>query len=305
MGVISVESIPEGWAGNWDKQRQRTYKRKFRVETDSRDDGPVTIRLATTGAPPVPLVPRIGSKYFVTSTEQDAGSFCSNVATDFEDLTPLGLSWILTFDYAPFDFSLFGNDPTAWPILITFGSAKYERIVTVDQDGNPILNSAGDPFESPVTIDESRSIITVQRNELVKYVEGTGGFNPLLAELYRDTVNNELWNGFEAKTVKCSSITTGAPQYDSNNEVWYYQVTYVFEIDRDAWTKRLLDQGYNVISAGVRKPYLLGGQKPEEPILLNGSGAFTTTPHFLSYEGYPLRDFSIFNLDFNAALGRS
>lgn len=314
MAVVSVESLPEGWEGTHNSLWQRTYKRQFRVETDSRTDGPVTIRLATDGgSPPAPLVPRVGGSYFVTSTEKDLGAFVTNVTTAFEDFNELGgLAWIVTLDYGPYDASSFGPDPTAWPMLVSFGSARYERVVTVDQAGAPILNSAGDPFDEPVTVDDSRSVITVERNELVKYVAGTGGggsvgFDPTLAERYRDKVNASPWNGFAAKTVKCSGITTGNQQYDSNAQVWYYTVSYVFEINRDTWVKHLLDQGFNVLVSGKPTPVMSKGQRVEEPVLLDGSGNQLTTgsPVFRSFDAYPSDDFSVFNIDLSAALGRA
>jgi hypothetical protein len=315
MGVIECKEILEDRTGGWNRLWQRTYKRSFRVECSSRYDGPYQIRLSG-------VVPGIGTRYFVSPTEFDDGSFVESHEYKCEHAgpNPEGSTWVVGVSYSPYDSSTFGSDPTLWPIRVSYGSKDYEKLVEVDQDGNAIRNSAGDRFETPVTVDDGRDLITVTRNEPVST------FDPSLPRLYRNTVNKSPWNGFETHAVKCNSVVTSDPQYDSNNRVWYYTVTYVFEamyLDPDqspqGWAKYILDQGYMQIDVdddgfGYTDPTFTKtkiltekGEPITDPALLDGNGQRLGTgddPVFLNFNVYRESEFNDLNLDLSRALGR-
>jgi hypothetical protein len=301
MAVTKVSPLP--FEGSWNRLWQREYTRKFRVFTSDRYDGPAVIR-ATTNGMGQPALPIIGNSYFVNSSEKDLGSFASQITYQQEIGEANGNTgqWLVTVQYTPYDAAMFGTDPTAWPIKIRFTGQKYEKVLYADQAGNPIVNSAGDPFSDPVTVDDSRSLITIQRNELVS------SFDFTLSETYRDTVNNAVWNGFDTKTVKCATIDTSDPTYDSNNQVYYLEVVYLFEINRDTWVKKILDQGFSELDgSGNPKAITNAGQPVSDPVPLDGSGhrlGSGGTPVYLSFDAYPDKDFSTFNLDFSRCLGR-
>jgi hypothetical protein len=303
MAVVSVSEIPESRGGSWNRLWQRLYTRSFRVECSDPADGPVAIRMGTNG-PSQPTLPGVGNSYFVNSVEKDFGSFAADVSYRWETITAGGgCAWIVSVSYGPYDANQFSQTPTDWPIKVSFSSVKFERALLYDQSNTPIVNSAGDPFKDPVTLDNSRPILRVVRNERIQ------GFNFLLSEQYRDKVNNALWNGFATKTVKCSGIETSDPQYDSNNQWWYYAVSYVFEVDRDTWQAKLLDVGVNFLDgSGKPQPFRdAKGQKKDDGTLLDGSGhklAGGGTPVYFNFDVYPSVDFTAFNLDFNTALGR-
>lgn len=302
MAIVSVEEVKGKRSGSIDQMWRRTYTRVWRVQTDDPATGTIAVRTAVDpNFPTDPLrrIPSPGNTYD-TGVEHDYGAFAGPI--EVQEETEDGKSWLVTVTYSPYDMSQFGPDPTAWLPRIQFGSQKYEKAVDKDQNGNPVTNSAGDPFADPITIDDTRDIITVTRNELV------ATFDLSLASQFRDKVNLNPWNGFDAKTVKCSSIVTSEPRYDSNNQVWTYEVQYVFEINRDTWKAKPLDQGFTYLSGGVRKIFQDGdGQRVDEPKLLDGSGgklASGGTPVYLSLDVYPAVDFSAFNIDFSKCLGR-
>ncbi|GAC1448274.1 MAG: hypothetical protein NVSMB9_31250 [Isosphaeraceae bacterium] len=311
MSVTAVnEILPK--RGSIDNLWQRSYTRTFRVQTDSPHDGPKIVRLAVDPVTGV-KIPSIGFSYTngtnaYAATESDFGSFVQSVTPECEEAgaNPAFSSWKVTVEYGPYNTSLFQANPITWPIRIAFGEQKDELVVTKDQAGNAIVNSAGERYADPVTIDDTRSVITIARNEAVHAYDWT------LPELYRDKINNAPWNGYPTKTVKCASIITSQPQYNSDAQVWYFEVTYVFEINRDTWTKSLLDQGYaeiNAIDATKRSTIRdRDGQPIAEPSLLDGAGhklAVNGTPVFRPHDVYPAVDFSVFNIDFNTALGRA
>jgi len=303
MGIKSVNfKSPAKRTASKNHLWQRTYGLALVVETDDPMTGPVEVMNAidpVTGF----RVPLIGSTYFVNLAESDLGAFLQSISVA-EDDDGSGQQWTVTLEYGPYDAAQFnGSDPTSWAIKVTHSSQKYERVIWFDQNGDAIRNSAKEPFADPITVDDSRSIITVERNELVS------AFSLTLAEQYRDKINNAPWNGFATKTVKCDSITTSAPQFDSDNRVWYYTVTYVFAVNRDTWVKKLLDQGFAVLDSSSPprpKPVMNEGHPVSDPVPLDGSGhrlASTATPVTLSFDVYPSADFSVFNIDLSTRLG--
>jgi hypothetical protein len=279
-----------------DKLRARTFRREFRVVTSDPLVGSIAVRTASG-------IPTIGQNYNVTGgfAESDVGSFVQQISGQEESED--GLSWIVTVEYGPYDASQFGINPVNWPVKLTFNGNKFQRIVWVDVNGNPVLNSAKERFQEPLTADDTRTTIVATRNELIS------GFDLTLAETYRDSTNNAVWNGFPAKYVKCGTISTGEPQYDSNAQVYFYTVTYPFEINRDTWDTKVLDQGFSYIDGTGKRLAVRdkNGQRPSDPSLLDGSGnvlPVTGTAVYRTFEIYPERNFSTFNLNFATALGR-
>jgi hypothetical protein len=307
MAVLNA--YVESFSGKWNRLWQRFYTVKWQVECDSVLDGPYTIRLAT-GIGGSPLLPRIGNSYYISASEFDNGSFLSDVTYEPVAKSALGggavgMQWLLTCEYAPYEAATFGTDPTTWPLVVRFGQEPYQRIVSVDQDGDPVVNSALCPYEDPVTIDDDRSVIEVVRREPIG---GASPFDATRAESYRNTVNLHAWNGFAPYMVMCKSITTGDPEYDSNNLVWFYTVAYVFHINRDTWTKQILDQGYQVLGTdGLPTPVIAAdGDRVDDPVLLDGAGnelGSGGTPVYRPHKVYPALDYSAFNIDLSLMLG--
>lgn len=302
MAIVSVGEKKGVRSGSKNELWQRTFTRVFQVITDTPTDGPLAVMEAVDPLTGV-AVPAVGASYS-TGYEYDDGSFVQSLKA--QEVSEDGKQWDVSVEYGPYNAGLFPVDVISWPFELTVDGQKYERAITKDVSGNAIVNSAKSPFQEPVTVDDSRTLIKVVRNEPILTYDFT------LAELYNDKVNNATWNGYAAKTVKCSGIVPGKAQYDSNTQTWYFAVTYTFEVNRDTWTRNLLDQGFCVLdsSSPPKQKAVKGvdGQPVSDPVLLDGSGnqlATTGTPVFLSYEVYPAVDFGVFNMDFATALGRS
>lgn len=306
-GIVSVGEKYEGArSGSINRLWQRNYVRTFIVETTRPQIGALQVRTAVdprTGL----AIPQPGAFYHNGLSpgdpdfEYDHGSFVESIeATQDQDTG--GLQWTVVVNYA--FYTIFDPDPTLWPIRVSFGGDRTERVIYFDFNGNPIVNSAGDRFDPPITIDDSRSTMTVTRNERVT------AFDLTLAETYRDTINSAPWNGFAAHTVKLGIITTSEPQYDSNNLVYYYTVTYPFMIDRGGWRKEILDAGCNQLKVigGItqRVPIQHEGHPVSDPVALDGSGhelAPGGTPTTLILECYTESDFSGLGIDLSTRLG--
>lgn len=306
--AVTVTETAETREGTINALYQGAYRRSFRVRVTGANAwkyGPRSARLATG-------IPALGSTYnngldpLDPYFEQDLGSWVQALSAKLTSASnnPAHANYTVTAEYGPYETAAFGHDPANdWPIKIQFQSASYERVVWIDQTGVAIVNSVGDPFADPCIETDDRPILVVTRAERID----TFDFD--LANAYRNSTNDALWNGFAAGVAKCKAITTGDPQYNQPNNYYYYMVQYVFELNRDLWVYRPIDQGYAKLVSGVRRPILddVTGQTANEPRLLDGSGGVLTTgssPVALAFQTIPALDFSAFNLDFSAALGR-
>lgn len=305
MGITSIDRKPGSRKSEINALWQRTYEVQFVIETDSKNVGPIAVRTA---------VGMTGTWYtngLLTTDpnyEYDHGSFVQSI--DVAEDGDSGVQWTATVKYGPYDTSQFGSDPTSWLIKVSFGGDRLDKVVQFDQAGNPIRNSAGDPFDPPVTIDDSRVTMTVTRNELVSYNPTTGaGFNPATPFTFNDTTNSAIWNGFAIGTVKLGIITTSEPQYDSNAHVYYYTVTYPFTFNRAGWIKNLLDCGCNQLDSSSPPrpiPITNNGQPITEPVNLDGSGhrlVSTGTPVTLPTNVYNAVDWSSLGINLSLRLG--
>lgn len=296
MAITSIKEDPSRRAGRVEVVKGRTYTRVWRVECDDPNDGPL---VATNHVD----LPTLRDFYIIPGYESDENAYVQNIEASVEHFTGDGVVYLVTVAYGPLDPGE-SAEALSRPIRIQPSFAKYEKVVWIDQDDNPIRNSAGDPFGDPVTVDDSRPILVVTRNEDVN------DYNLTLAAEYQDTVNDDVWNGFPARTVKCSEIRTSEEQKDPSTSLYYYTVNYVFEVKWDTWTKKILDQGFAYLDgSGNRKPFLdAEGQPISDPKLLDGLGAeldiAMDPPVELEFRVYKDKDFGVFNIDFSQAIGR-
>lgn len=296
---------------------QRTYSRLFEVNTTDAFTGPLAVRNATG-------IPRVGDTYKVyesdgtTVSEYDDGSFVNSVSAQEVDGGE-GKSWLVTVAYGPYNPATNPQDPTATAPKVAFTGQQFDRPFVRDVDGNPVVNSAGDGFSEPPTVEDGRSILTVTRNERIKTVPADPtatpptaeipGFDITLAKSFQNKVNDAVWNGAAIGTVKCGLITTSDP-IQAPDGFWYFAVTYPFAEKPEGWKTVLLDQGFAALDGSGVVAQIKGkdGQPINEPVPLDGSGgklAHGSTPVFKTFTGYQSADFSLLNIDLSTMLGLS
>jgi hypothetical protein len=262
----------------------RTYTRFWQAETSSQSIGPRAVREAC----PVAL----GQSY-ATDTESDTGSFCQRISVSEDTSSGDGRRWIVTAEYGPFNvLEQAPEAPLDRRAILTFSSTPYQIPALRDQDDNPVVNSAGDPFDPPVMIDRNRLFMRIIKNQAT--------YNPVLANDCHNTINNAEWFGMPAKTWMCLSIAP-EPQQDPNG-LRYWAVTYDFALNRDEWTVDVLDQGMNEINASNNKVKVLdkNGSPVSSPWPLNADGTKKVvgdTAEFIVFSMYQEIDFSIFDLE--------
>jgi hypothetical protein len=161
---------------------------------------------------------------------------------------------------------------------VVWGSSTLNQVISIDYDGNAIVNSAGDPFDTAVTRPVALMTVSCTFNKKI------GGYNPNTASGVVNTVNSNGFTVFgtnierESALMKAyggsklTAIVNGQP-------VSYWQVTAAWDIlvNTDSsdigWDGVVLDIGTNQKENGGKFPIRdKSGNKLSSPQLLNGGG---------------------------------
>lgn len=265
MAILSVTEISSGRSMSLDANGQRNYTRSFRVLTDNPLDGQLQALLA-------PGIPLRGDSY-VTATEFDTFARVKNKeATQDGDNRQL---WIVRCDYdtLPFD----DDNPFNRPIEYSWSFAQFSKVADRTIDGFPITNSAGQFFDPPPEMDDSRPVLTVTKN--VPF------FAYDVAIAYQDAVNSDWFIGFAPGRAKVFNISGTSTTENINGVDWFYwRATVEIHFRREGWTLQLLDQGrYELVNdPQTGLPYSPCrdrlGQPLADPALLNGQGRMQLFP---------------------------
>jgi hypothetical protein len=296
MAILSVTEMLGARSGGIDAQWNRTYRRSWRIVTD----GPLAIGpLGARSAIPVTF----GQVYSLKDNtgavvEYDNWSLALACNAQIDPDCNDDCSWVVTVEYGPYDPTEFPENPLNHPVKVSWNGNRFERVVFIDANGNPVLNSAGDYFDPPLMADDSRPMLRIVRNEQL--------YNPTYANLWKDTVNLDVFWGFDAGTVKLA-FPNGDLEF-SPVCGFYDVVTYEFEVNANGWVKQILDQGMRQIVSGKKVKILDdAGAAVDSPALLNGAGKKLATggaPVFLPFTVYQTADFSALNLPQPSARAR-
>jgi hypothetical protein len=297
MAVESVQELKgEGSrSGKWDVNSGRGYTRKLLVITNDKDDGPATV------------MAQVGSTYgdlYIPGYGSEFDNFCYCQSVDCQPVGDDGMMWELTLAYGWYNALVAGGGPTqnplAMPIEVSWSLRDHETVLDTDQNGNAVVNTAGDPFDPPLVIDDPRLVMTVVRNE--------SAFNVGWVIAYRNAVNSDAFAGFPPLTSKVLNISSRSQWHQDAG--WYYQTTYEFEfltasIDYDTNTgyrPRVLSQGFRAISSVDSKLYhmTIRGVPVNSPMLLDANGyqlGLKQQPYWQTFQAYPELPFAVFSFD--------
>lgn len=205
------------------------------------------------------------------------------------------LIWRVTGEYEQGSVPVWPGNPLETPSEIAWGSATYTDPAVKDIDEKAIVNSAGQPFDPPLTIERRALVATIVYN--------SEDFSPSQAAEFQGTVNATatVIGNFNVGPREAKIIEIGATkQY--YEDIKYWQVTVKVEINAETWDRKVLDQGiYETIDG--KTDYMTTDKKEQvtEPLKLNGSGRKldpqTADPVFLTYKTFPEKDFSVLNLE--------
>lgn len=160
-------------------------------------------------------------------------------------------------------------------------SVQWSRNVTreqVDRDaeGNPILNSAGDPFDPPPERDFGERSFSIFRQESVYDLD--------LAERFEDTVNDGTVTFLGKYTFRDGQLKLDSylPVSRFPFDAVRVEMEYRFSFRRDGWDYRIIDQGRNGF-------YSKDGDITKAPIYA-GDGTQISSDTLLDGGGSPLDD---------------
>lgn len=150
-------------------------------------------------------------------------------------------------------------------------------------EGDPIANSMGIPFDPPPTKRSAGIVITITRNESVSNAAVTTAYR------YKNAVNSDAFWGFEPGQCQMVSISLRRAfrTTPSGLRVRYLVVTYKISANPDGHQLSLLDVGptYTSQEEGEVEFKTRTGQPTIG--LLDGYGYRSETPHYLDFDIYP------------------
>lgn len=299
MAIILCKEKGGARRGDIDDKGVRRYTRVWVVFTDDRLVGAGVVRQAAG-------IPRVFDPY-VTDTELDLGARVKSVEAQEDGEYPL--RWEVTVEYssATGDEEQGQENPLDKPAAIRWSTAKEKKAVSTSVDtigpgpdflievgGEPITNSASQPFDPPPEVDDTRLVLTITKNQ--------GFFSPNTIEEFTadgGAINRYSFWGFDPGTVHIEDLDA--------EEVWengffFYKVTYVFHIKRSGWKLTLLDCGFCQLSLDLLNWEVIrddrDGSPISQPALLSAGRKLAADgdPVFMKFGVMPIKDFTVLAL---------
>jgi hypothetical protein len=136
---------------------------------------------------------------------------------------------------------------------IAWDTEEIREALRVDEDGRPILNSAGFPFDPPVEGIWHCETLTIVRNQIT--------YDRDLCRRLRGSVNTDHWYGGPPYSSKCTRIR-GQLVFNENLPA-YWRVTYEFRIlDLDKAPENIDVLPIPELLIPIEGEYIPGGQVP-------------------------------------------
>jgi len=249
----------------------RTYTRQFRLTTSLNTEREYNVGSHAS-------LPQIGSVH-----PSDSAAYCVGLSVDH---TEPRWGWTVTAEYTT-QFERATN-PTNDPAQISWSSEQFQRVMAQDKDGDAVMNSAGDFFDPPVMIDDSRRVATVKKNLAAV---------PTWLLDYQDAVNNDAFSidGVSIAIGQAKMQTVSVDVEQERNGVTFRPVTFTIQFQRDLWTVKVLDAGFRDINGD--RITSDDGTDVTQPAPLNGSGLALANPtpataQFITFDAYKERAFS-------------
>lgn len=278
------------------------YKRVFRVYTSSVSDDGGTLKAYAKANSDLP--------WFWEEHDTDTNAIVNSWEAAPVDQT----QWLVTVGYRKkkgfetTDSDPVPDDPTEAPPQISVSSGtRISRVAdrgydtdaaqgsggswtissVSDARENPsvaIENSAGQPFDPALMLDESLLQIVVSRNEA--HSAGLIGS----VEAYKDTINLAAVTvaGVSIGPLEGKMVDIGMTKRWMEDGTKYFEVTYTIEVDRRGHVRQVLDTGYYTQESNgdYKKIVDKDGELISEPVKLDGSGGALAAGGSPVYLGY-------------------
>jgi hypothetical protein len=306
MAVLSVEES-DGREVERGENMNRRITRSYRIRCDRGDEDEAVVLIGS-GMPailaPHPTVPqlRCTSVRIKQRLDNDPFVWDATVVWNAILMSSRGRGAAATSA----DPTKRDPNPLLRPAVLSFHTERFQRPVTQARkpvqytDGTTVntavhknlVNSAGDPFESPVMKDDFRPTITITKN--IPFASWS------VTEWRKrvNKVNLTPWLGLGVGEVKIADLTADE---GFENDIPYYTMVGTFHVASEEdgdWLARPVDAGYQYIDGFSKKReiFLPGGTKPGSPVRLDGDGGVLNPPtaaaFYLEAEIYGYYEFS-------------
>lgn len=207
----------------------------------------------------------------------DVGVSLRDAQTTYPEDNSAASIWTVTVQYGgvdPLEHSPDGN-PLNLPLKFRFDGTTEEVPAVTDVSGNPIVNSAGDPYDPPLMRKVMRGTLTITRNEPITISL------PTLIGL-SNALNAAEWNGFAPLTVQFTPIKLPEIGYSQVTNTFYFPMEYVVDINPDTWIHQVVNAGMRELDADGKLRNILDneGQPITTPMPLDEDGHAIIQPTF-------------------------
>ncbi|HEY1603846.1 MAG TPA: hypothetical protein VGG64_29865 [Pirellulales bacterium] len=260
MGVLSCKILRgPGWRkASFDENYIAHYSEKYQIRVDDPTMGPRSVVVQASLVLPNPLPFRYAPYY------DDFSALCRKVSVESGEE---GKCWYAT---AEWDNAVDPNqnlqNPCDRPPKVSLKFAQFSRPIVRDKNGNLIATTAGQIILPALEIDDSRPVLTIERNEPT--------FPALTAIAYADAINTDEFYGAPPGTAKMQPPDIGDEQFENN--VRFRVVRYEIHFNREGWEEPVLNRGTWFFDSSDNLIKLDAGMEPlllkKDGTLLNGTG---------------------------------
>jgi len=235
----------------------RKHVRKFRIWTDNKSIGSYTAMKSARSASPIALPSRFDVH------PEDSYALCRTVECEPGQAEKTGKVFVAVANYdTAVDETQSEPNPLLRPVKYRLEWASYQTVAERDNQGSPIVNSAGFQYDPPYMVDDDRPVLVAVKNEAASL------FAVICARAiyFRRAVNTSNFFGAGSRQAKVESIVTGDVLVENN--VRFYAVTTRVQFNELTWDLALLDRGTKHLDAdgNVVRPVILDGPQKGQPL---------------------------------------
>ena len=272
---MTITYVGEMHAPATNDKGSRSYTRSFRLKTTAKTERAFHVGSHAS-------LPAIGEVH-----PDDSAAWCATLTVDPSEPWK---GWTVTAEYST--ERQLAENPTSDPAVITWGSEQFQRPAIFSYAGTAICNSAGDPFDPPNMMDDSRRVVTISKNLAAV---------PSWILTYQDAVNSDVFSvdgvSVGIGLAKMQSVIVSERQ--TRNGTAFRTVTFTIHLQKDGWLLEPLDAGFRELAGATRVNILNSGdfERPSSPVPLDGSGAAQANPTlassvFLSFAVYETKAYA-------------
>lgn len=255
----------------------------FIVLADSKTQARVEIVTQTPGLPQVGQVFGVAAVVAVSAVRRQTNSIYWDVAVELSSEIEEGQDGSSGSNQGGGNFT-----PEVWVPIYETKFERYQEVVTKDQSGTAIANSAGQAFETGLTVTRHIPIW-----EFYQFEPATVTDETVISR--SEIVNSGTFKGKAAKSLLCVVLSSVVGfYYGQRRRLTQYQLKYNSRL----WTHKRLDVGTQYLDTGALKDFV----SSDGSIMLgslNGSGARQTAgtdPAILEFDQYATNSFSFLRI---------